>query len=59
MNVVNRLFAICLTLLGCVLCLSLAVSLLSHIWGWLLGICLVVGAVVVAARVAAARRRRW
>ena len=48
-----------LTLLGCAIALTIALSLLAHIWPWLAALGVLVVAVVGWARIAAARRRRW
>lgn len=53
------LFTICLMLLGCVIALSVAVSLLAQIWPWIVGIGLLIVSIVVALRVSSERRRRW
>jgi len=53
------LFTVCLMLLGCVIALSVAVSLLAQIWPWIVGIGLLIVSIVVALRVSSERRRRW
>ncbi|GEM_PF-3165920 len=58
-SLVHRFFVGCLLLLGGVIALQLALSVLAQIWGWLL-----LGAMLVAATIAAlwfirSRRDRW
>lgn len=53
------LLSACLTLLGCAVALSIALSLLAQIWPWLLGTGLLATGVVAWVRISAARRRNW
>ena len=53
------LFTICLMLLGCMIALSVAGSLLAQIWPWIVAIGLLIVSIVVALRVSSERRRRW
>lgn len=59
-GLIERFFQACVLILGGVLALWIALSVLAHIWGWLLliaGIALLVAAGVVAFRWW--RARRW
>ena len=58
-SIFQRLFNICLLLLGGTIALSLALQLLSQIWGWLLLIAGLAGAIWIAVRIVRARRNQW
>lgn len=58
-NPVEKLFRICLVLLGCAIAINLMACLLTNIWPWVIGIGAVVAVITIWARIAAARRRKW
>ncbi len=58
-NPVEKLFRICLMLLGCAIAINLITCLLTNIWPWVIGIAVAVAVATIWVRVAAARRRKW
>ncbi|SIM78928.1 hypothetical protein [Mycobacteroides abscessus] len=58
-NPVEKLFQICLLLLGCAIAINLIACLLTNIWPWVIGIAVVVAVATIWFRVAAVRRRKW
>lgn len=58
-NPIEKLFHICLLLLGCAITLNLVACLMTNIWPWVIGIAVVIAVATIWIRVAAERRRKW